>query len=99
MKVKLSFYPMGGSYIDISESCNSSWHEFPNWAKIFFTQLTISEVKKISPSNVIDSHWYEFDWEGNHYRLIYEEWPRQVVIESCTDGLDLEALLLALSPI
>lgn len=84
MKAQIKKYPTGRSYINLPTLQFCSWHEFPGIAEVFLKSLGSMNIKKASPESSMDSHWYQFDWMGGSYLLIYDEWPRQVVIESET---------------
>lgn len=89
--------PTGMPYIEITPP--GDWHAFPGFAEKLFHLLGAIDVRDISRLEVADSHWYEFVWEGDECRLIYEDWPHQISVESVANEKHLGVLLEKISAV
>jgi len=95
MKTLIRQYPTGKSYIALFPA--SDWHSFPDFAHKLLGEINATDVVDISGPDVIDAHWYEFFWEKKQYRLIYEDWPHEISIESENSATDLVGLCAAIN--
>jgi len=91
MRASIQKYPSGNAYIEIEPANN--WHAFPDFAEKLLHLIGAIDIRNISRLESVDSHWYEFVWEGYEYRLIYEDWPHQISLESITNEKSLGDLL------
>ena len=94
MKSSIRHYPTGVEYLELV--CTTDWHSFPDLARRLLQEVGAQDVESITRGEVVDAHWYEFSWQGERYRLIFEEWPLQCSIEMLTNVASLEPLLIAI---
>lgn len=92
MKAVLEKTPTEISFIKISQT-TVNWHNFPAWASKFFKKIQAAKIVDKSQLQIFDMHWYEFDWGVSKYRLIFEEWPFRISIESIDENANLISLM------
>lgn len=80
MKASVEKTDTGNNYLMLDAS-NVTWHSFPAAAEIILSSLHATDITNFSEQKIVDMHWYEFSWNNNKFRLIYEDWPHSISIE------------------
>lgn len=94
MICRMATFPTGIPYIEILIDC--TWRDFPTLAEHILKKIHAIDVQNLTKGEAIDCHWYQFTWNGKLFRLIFEEWPHQCVIEKLDAVSDLNELLITL---
>jgi hypothetical protein len=89
--------PTGILFIEIHTTC--TWHDFPKLAEYLLSKINAKDIQNITKNEVPDCHWYEFTWNGKLFRLIFEEWPRQCVMEALDTATSIDELLTTIGSV
>jgi hypothetical protein len=89
--------PTGIPYVEILTEC--TWHNFPEFASAILNMINATDIQNMTNGDVVDCHWYQFTWKEKKFRLIFEEWPRQCVVELMSDEFNMDEILEALKKI